>query len=484
MIDVSVVIPAHNEPYLQQTVSDLLENARSNVEVIVVLDGWWPNPILHDHPQVKLVHFSESKGMRAAINAGARVAKGKYLMKCDAHCMFDSGYDVKLAQDCEPDWTFVPRRFGMDVERWCKLPEKVYDFQYIEKGTLKGRNWPDYGKRVKGRRVTGLMTSQGSCWFMHKDRFFELGGLDEENYGMMGREAQEVCLKSWLSGGKYLLNRKTWYAHWSKPKEWVINRVREKQKSTEFAVAFWSEGEWPLQWPQQKHELEWLVDMFKPVPSWHDTVTVTDPARYIQDKLKVAVGDNGKARLDGFSRIDLYKMFVELGYKKGCEVGVWEGKNAVNMVRNMPDMKLILVDPYENSPYVRKPRGVDRIKNAKRRALARLSGNTNVEFIIEMSEKAINLVPDESLDWVYIDAEHHYDMVMLDIILWNRKVRRGGIVSGHDYYWDPKNNITVPFAVDDYAKIHGITPVFLTDSKADQANGEKRGFTSWFWVKE
>jgi predicted O-methyltransferase YrrM len=39
----------------------------------------------------------------------------------------------------------------------------------------------------------------------------------------------------------------------------------------------------------------------------------------------------------------------------------------------------------------------------------------------------------ETLDFVYIDANHDYDSVMVDICLWYPKIRKGGILAGHDY---------------------------------------------------
>jgi hypothetical protein len=39
----------------------------------------------------------------------------------------------------------------------------------------------------------------------------------------------------------------------------------------------------------------------------------------------------------------------------------------------------------------------------------------------------------QSLDFVYIDADHSYDAVRADIDAWNTKVRAGGLIGGHDY---------------------------------------------------
>jgi predicted O-methyltransferase YrrM len=45
-------------------------------------------------------------------------------------------------------------------------------------------------------------------------------------------------------------------------------------------------------------------------------------------------------------------------------------------------------------------------------------------------------VADKSLDWVFIDAGHTKDEVLADIEAWLPKVKKGGIISGHDYKED------------------------------------------------
>jgi len=182
----------------------------------------------------------------------------------------------------------------------------------------------------------------------------------------------------------------------------------------------------------------------------------------------------------GMSRVGLYKLFAARGYKVGCEVGVWEGRNAVNIFENIPGVKLFLVDPYINHAYVRKARTEERIVRAKARAHRGMKAR-NKKFIELMSEEAVKQFKDESLDFVYIDAEHTYNQAMLDIILWERKVKKGGIVSGHDYYSDPKHGVDVKSAVNDYVKANGIQPLYITDRIAEPHG--RNAFASWFWVK-
>jgi predicted O-methyltransferase YrrM len=76
--------------------------------------------------------------------------------------------------------------------------------------------------------------------------------------------------------------------------------------------------------------------------------------------------------------------------------------------------------------------------------------------------KAVRDVADESLDFVFIDANHEYTAVRDDIREWTKKVRVGGIVSGHDYYKTPAGNMGVINAVNEYVAEHGYT-LLLTD---------------------
>jgi len=116
--DLSVILPARNEQFLAQTVQNVLENARADTECIAVCDGCWPDPPLLDHPRLIVVHPSESVGQRGATNLGARISQAKYIMKLDAHCAVDEGFDVKLMEDCQEDWTMIPAMYNLHAFDW------------------------------------------------------------------------------------------------------------------------------------------------------------------------------------------------------------------------------------------------------------------------------------------------------------------------------------------------------------------------------
>lgn len=69
-------------------------------------------------------------------------------------------------------------------------------------------------------------------------------------------------------------------------------------------------------------------------------------------------------------------------------------------------------------------------------------------FIRESSQEALKYVKDGELDLVFIDAEHTYDAVKLDIKTWCLKLKKSGILAGHDY--DHPNFSGVKKAVDEF----------------------------------
>jgi glycosyltransferase involved in cell wall biosynthesis len=274
----SVIIPARNEMFLTKTVNDIFAKAKGDIEVIVVLEGYWPNPMPVEDKRLTIVH-REPGGMRSAINLAAHIAKGKYLMKCDAHCMFDEGFDVKLADDCEENWVVIPRRYRLDPENWCwrDVGKPPIDLHYLscpatnpDNFSMHGAIWPQRDRERLDVLIDETMSFQGSCWFMHRTHFWDfLGGMSEEGYGDFCQEPQEIGNKTWLGGGKVMVNKKTWYAHLHKGKTYGRGYPQSKDAITRghvYAGEYWMNNKWD----KRIHDIEWLVEKFWPVPTWPD----------------------------------------------------------------------------------------------------------------------------------------------------------------------------------------------------------------------
>lgn len=110
------------------------------------------------------------------------------------------------------------------------------------------------------------MSNQGSVWFMSREYFDELELMDEKTYGTFWNEFQEIGLKCWLSGGKVMVNKKCWYAHWHKTKEYGrgYSLSGSDQKKALAAVDSWKKKGWE----KQTLPLFWLIERFWPVPTW------------------------------------------------------------------------------------------------------------------------------------------------------------------------------------------------------------------------
>lgn len=168
----------------------------------------------------------------------------------------------------------------------------------------------------------------------------------------------------------------------------------------------------------------------------------------------------------------------------GAEIGAFRGAHAELIVKFLPDLKkLYLIDDWEHcsqNPIVDKQECINRFKDDKRIIIFH---NTSVQTahdcrsfrmqntIIQYNEKFIA----EPLDFVYIDGDHRYEFVLADIVVWYHKVKKGGLVCGHDY-----NNCDIRKAVEEFCLVAGINYHYwglpgTTDCDTNPA--------SWFFEK-
>lgn len=273
---VSVIIPSRNERFLVPTVEEVLRQARGDIEVIVVLDGYWEHGLPPD-PRLHVLHQGAPQGMRPAINAAAAVAKGDYLMKLDAHCMVGEAFDEILMAECDPTWVVVPRRYPLDPEKWQiqdngKIPIDYHYLSYplARRDPYLGLHGSPWRARSVGREDILLddeMSSQGSCWFMARSQWDRIGPLDVAAYGNFIQEFQEIGLKAWLGGGAVKVNKRTWYAHLHKGRKygrgyWISQQ--ENNAGADYAMKHWMLD----RWEGAVRPLRWLVEKFAPVPTW------------------------------------------------------------------------------------------------------------------------------------------------------------------------------------------------------------------------
>lgn len=173
-------------------------------------------------------------------------------------------------------------------------------------------------------------------------------------------------------------------------------------------------------------------------------------------------------KIKGMTRHNLYEKFAVNGYTVGAEIGVFRGRNALDICRTVPNVKLYGIDHWpRKSSY-----------KTMQKVLRRYINRGSFVIVPLDSLEAVRNFKDGSLDFVYIDANHHFNAVIQDLIHWSRKVRIGGIISGHDYYRRYKYDVMN--AVNAYTYAHRISPWYITD-KEERPGKECNNF---FWEKQ
>jgi hypothetical protein len=299
MPELAVLIPARNEMFLARTIADVLAHAETEIQVLVGLDGAWADPPIADDPRVVILHVSESIGQRAMTNQLCRLTSAKYVMKLDAHCALDQGFDRKLLADMRDDWAMAPTMRNLHAFDWvcpnrhrryqgpsgsCREcgEETVMDVVWIAKRSPNSTSFcfdsephfqyfGDFKKRPEGKGdLTPSMSLQGSCFLLTRERYWALNICDEA-LGSWGSQGIEVACKTWLSGGTVMVSHKTWYAHMFRTQGGdfgfpyhlpgsQVDRAKQVARDLFFGNT----------WPQQVRPLSWLLKRFWPVPGWTD----------------------------------------------------------------------------------------------------------------------------------------------------------------------------------------------------------------------
>jgi len=309
MANLSILIPARHEEFLGKTIEDILQHSEGDTEIIAVLDGYWPDPPIKDHPRVTLIHHSEPIGQRAATNEAARVSRAKYLMKVDAHCAFDQGFDVKMMAHMHDNLTMVPVMRNLHAFDWvcpnghrryqspsgpcteCGQPtqkevvwiskRKPQSTAYRFDRTLRFQYWNSFGRKQQGD-ITESLSLQGSCFMVTRERYFALD-LCSESFHSWGQQGVEVACKTWLSGGRVVVNRTTWYAHLfrTQGKDFSFpyhNPEKAIQENRELSRTLFEHNQWPL----AIHPFSWLIEKFHP-PGWEEGRAQTKGIVYYTD---------------------------------------------------------------------------------------------------------------------------------------------------------------------------------------------------------
>lgn len=181
-------------------------------------------------------------------------------------------------------------------------------------------------------------------------------------------------------------------------------------------------------------------------------------ARYLAENMPVAPAEQRAnevlSRLQGIEK------------PRGAEIGVFKGDMSACLLRGCPGLELIMVDSWEGSGAAYEGDSgdwhADLTDSAQEEFMA--TAERRVDFagnraVINRGRSAdmARDVPDGSLDFVFIDADHSYQGCKADIEAWAPKLKAGGWLCGHDYENTNFPKFGVTQAVTEYVEKTGLS---------------------------
>ncbi|SFJ15774.1 class I SAM-dependent methyltransferase [Planctomicrobium piriforme] len=193
------------------------------------------------------------------------------------------------------------------------------------------------------------------------------------------------------------------------------------------------------------------------VPNWQELIDSGDWRR----ELRQIRNRNGIARFLSDAGLN----------DRIAEIGVRTGNHLEHLVANSKASHFIGVDAWTSAgPSSQNDVGasqlqLDELERSVRERFAKYGSRGQI--VKGFSHEVAANYPDESFDFIYIDADHSYAAVRRDLEAWFPKVRKGGILAGHDYVQHTSNRVTfgVISAVDEFVSKHGLDPPVVTPDR-------------------
>ena len=254
----SVIMPVgdnEKEQNYLRTIDSLIETAKEDIEILFLADGWEPNnSLFNKYSQVRILPSVENLGERRTVNRGAKLAKGDYIFRIDAHCKMSNEWDVKLKKSCEDNYLLVCIIDAIKEKNWLSLNHN-YTFVYITP-SAEEKWWGYYHKQDNNKILQETMTLTGCGWFCKKDYFNNKISFDED-LGKWGCIGPEMSAKVEKSNGHIMLHKEVFCGHLfnTNLKGYPIDVVADTRKKI----------------LQRYHkEIYQLAQKFKPVPTWEN----------------------------------------------------------------------------------------------------------------------------------------------------------------------------------------------------------------------
>lgn len=201
-----------------------------------------------------------------------------------------------------------------------------------------------------------------------------------------------------------------------------------------------------------------------------------DTLDFIAKKYNLKLNQKPPIDILDLGRNGFANLLAEMNFNVGVEVGVLKGEYSKRLCEANHNLKLYGVDPWLSYPEFTTAGPQSDYDSLYEEAKATIPENCSL--IRKKSMDAVKDFADKSIDFVYIDGNHEFSSEANDIHEWSKKVRVGGIVSGHDYrHYHLKSYSHSYEVVNAYTMAYRIAPWFVIGRNVDNVR-------SWFWIKD
>ena len=209
-IKISVIIPTGSNEKLEninRTVESVVNNACSEVEVLILADGWVPDGI---SKKAKISSSVTNLGERKTVNRGFKEAKGDYVLRIDSHCFMSEDWDRILLKQYKEDTISLCIIDAIDESTWASLKHN-YSFVYVNP-SCEEKWWGHYPLQNKLVKCELSMSLTGCGWFCSKKFFLDKLQFDEDlsKWGCIG---PELTAKIERAGSSIILNKNVKCGH-------------------------------------------------------------------------------------------------------------------------------------------------------------------------------------------------------------------------------------------------------------------------------
>lgn len=419
---ISVVMPVYNTKpeWIEESIISIINQTYSYFELIIVNDGSTNIDTIkylenidnkktkYTDDRIKLINLKENIGISGALNVGIEEAKYEWIARQDAD-------DISLNDRFEKQMNYLHKNPKVDL-----ISSSLHNLIFKNDEWVVIDKWKKEGATSHKSNIDKeFLKNSNSRWFTnHPSAIFKksiweaAGRYDESLRGLP--EDYDLWVKMLVNGALFHNMKESLYYYRSLEDSLSKNFSNEKSK-----------------WFWNKH-----------IPKLKKKLFIKDMKHELKEYEHLLETDNW------FNYAHLYSDVVRNfpNFKNFVEVGCWKGHSIsylAELLKSREGVKISAVDVWDdgvNLPgYIYLGPNEDNevwkyLYSIYNENLTRKGVRDLITDYKQCSWEGAENFEDESIDFCFIDAGHAYEEVIKDIDAYLPKMKKTGIIAGHDYY--------------------------------------------------